>query len=833
MRLQKYSFFQPEVPYLGHVVGADGIKVDPKKTQAVQDWPEPKNVPELRSFLGLATYFRKFIQGFANLTMPLTALLKKEVPWKWSQKCIDAFAGIKHALTHAPMLQIPDHGKPFEVVCDASGYGLGAVLIQDGLPVAYESRKMLPAERNYPGGEQELLAVIHALTVWRCYLEGVKCTVVTDHSPNTFLQSKAPEKLSGRQVRWVQFLQRFDMEWVFRPGRNNVADPLSRDPTFLQVVITRGQAARFRPENNASSAAITPRDQSAHTRLPSISSQEEGGADSHVEQSVLSESLDGIQPGAATAQVGERSLLEGIIEGYASDPWFYDAEAKGLRLKAGICYHQNVVFVPNVAWIRQAILHEAHDAPYSGHLGRDKTFSQLERLFWWPGMRSDAAKYVQRCGTCQRVKGQHIKPAGLLQPLPIPEGRWDSVSMDFIVQLPPTKLGHDAILVFVDRLTKMVHFAPTTGSGLDSERTARLFKHHVFRLHGVPKSIISDRGKQFTSEFSVALYKMLGTQQVFSTAFHPQTDGQTEQVNRVLEDMLRAYVGHVHDDWDEHLDEAEFAVNNAKHASTGESPFMLNYGGDPRTPLMTGLDVELCRVPKAKDFAGALHDKLQDTKRCLAAAQSRQKAWADTHRSAKEFKPGDYVFLNTKNLQPKGGMSKKLLPKYWGPFKVLRKFGEVAYELELPSRWRIHDTFHVSLLKEYHDDGKYHPPPPIELEGEMEYEVEDILHHRVVKVGKNRTKIEFFVKWLGEGYGACTYEPESHLENSPEILADYWRRVRQGQVSVPADTQEGSANSSKRDIQARSQKATGRIPSKIGKHKGVTRGKLRKRRRLG
>ena len=448
-------------------------------------------------------------------------------------------------------------------------------------------------------------------------------------------------------------------------------------------------------------------------------------------------------------------------------------------------------------------------------------------------MRSDAAKYVQRCGTCQRVKGQHIKPAGLLQPLPIPEGRWDSVSMDFIVQLPPTKLGHDAILVFVDRLTKMVHFAPTIGSGLDSERTARLFKHHVFRLHGLPKSIISDRGKQFTSEFSVALYKMLGTQQVFSTASHPQTDGQTERVNRVLEDMLRAYVGPAHDDWDEHLDEAEFAVNNAKHASTRESLFMLNYWGDPRTPLMTGLDVELCRVPKAKDFAGDLHDKLQDAKRCLAAAQSRQKAWADTHRSAKKFKPGDYVFLNTKNLQPKGGMSKKLLPKYWGPFKVLRKFGEVAYELELPSRWRIHDTFHVSLLKEYHDDGKYHPPPPIELEGEMEYEVKDILHHRVVKVGKNRTKIEFFVNRLGEGYGACIYEPESHLENSPEILADYWRRVRQGQVTVPANMQEGSANSGKRDIQARSQKATGRIPSKTGKRKGVTRGKQRKRRRLG
>jgi hypothetical protein len=284
------------------------------------------------------------------------------------------------------------------------------------------------------------------------------------------------------------------------------------------------------------------------------------------------------------------------------------------------------------------------------------------------------------------------------------------------------------------------------------------------------------------------------------------------------------------------LDEAEFAVNNAKHASTCESPFMLNYGSNPRTPLMTGLDVEMCRVPKANDFAGALHDKLQAAKRCLAAAQSRQKTWADSHRSAKKFRPGDYVFLNTKNLQPRGGMSKKLLPKFWGPFKVLRKFGAVAYELELPSCWRIRDTFHVGLLKEYHDDGKYHPPRPVELEGEMEYEVEDILHHRVVKVGKNKNKIEFFVKWLGEGFGARTYEPESHLEillKSLQIIgADYWRRVRQGQVFVPAKRQEGSAKSGKRDIQARSQTATGRIPSKAGKCKGVSHGKQRKRRRL-
>jgi hypothetical protein len=199
-RLSKCSFAQSELKFLGHIVGAGGVKPDPRKVTAVQDWPLHRNLAEVRSFLGLATYFRKFIQGFANLARPLHHLTKPMVPWEWSQPCQQAFDGIKYALTHAPVLALPDFKKPFEVVCDASIHGIGAVLLQDGRPLAFESRKMIPAETNYLTTEQELLAVVHALQTWRCYLEGVEFTVVTDHNPLTFLPSQP--SLSRRQARW-------------------------------------------------------------------------------------------------------------------------------------------------------------------------------------------------------------------------------------------------------------------------------------------------------------------------------------------------------------------------------------------------------------------------------------------------------------------------------------------------------------------------------------------------------------------------------------------------------------------------------------------------------
>ena len=218
--------------------------------------------------------------------------------------------------------------------------------------------------------------------------------------------------------------------------------------------------------------------------------------------------------------------------------------------------------VPNQKELKNSVIYEFHDIPKAGHVGVDKTSAAIIRHFWWPGFRNDIREYIRACQSCQRNKASNQKPAGLLQPLPVPEHKWTDISMDFITQLPRTQSGYDAIYVVVDRCTKMCHFIPTRTT-IDAEGTAQLFLDNIFRLHGLPDSIVSDRDPRFTGHFMTALCQKMGIHQKLSTAFHPQTDGQTEKMNRTLEEMLRHFVGPDQDDWEKYLSQCEFAVNNS------------------------------------------------------------------------------------------------------------------------------------------------------------------------------------------------------------------------------------------------------------------------------
>jgi hypothetical protein len=300
------------------------------------------------------------------------------------------------------------------------------------------------------------------------------------------------------------------------------------------------------------------------------------------------------------------------------------------------------------------------------------------------------------CLVCQRNKAQTIKKAGLLQPLSIPSFKWESVSMDFITQLPVTKSGHDAIVVFVDRSIKMVHFAPTD-TDYSARDIARLFNDTVFKHHRLPSELISDRDPRFTSEFWTALTRLLGTKLKTSTAFHPQTDGQTERSNRVLEDYLRHYVSPTQDDWDKWLPQAEFSVNKAWQESIKSTPFMLNFGRQPRTPLNQSGGREV-RVPQANNFARTLKENLARAKASLLAARSRQKLFVDQRRTEVELAVGQNVFVSTINFKPAHPGTRKLLPKWVGPFKVVERIKKVAYKVELPPNLKMHNVFHVQLL---------------------------------------------------------------------------------------------------------------------------------------
>ena len=770
-RLRKCTFAQKEVKFLGHIVGAGGVKVDPAKIATVAEWPVPANVSEVRSFLGLATYFRKFVQGFSTLVRPLTNLTKATVPWEWTPACQEAYEGVKYALTHAPVLALPDFRKPFEVICDASITGLGAVLLQEGRPVAFESRRLIPAEVNYLTTEQELLAVVHALQTWRCYLEGVEFTVVTDHNPLTFLPTQPT--LSRRQARWAEFLSRFRFKWEYRPGRKNVADPLSRIPLHkddAHACVAYLCAVELRPRRRAGAAQEAPEPQpQPRPQRQTRAKRQPRAASAPPTRRQPQEPLP--QPWPLPPVIGPwTGDLRVLRDAYERDPWF--AKAVNLvdlhRGEGGLWYKGDRLVIPDEQWIKEGILYELPDAPYSGHVGMRKTLKAVERLYWWPGITQDVERYVRSCHSCQRAKAVQKKQAGLLQPLPIPEDPFESISMDWITGLPPTERGHDAVLVFVCRLTKMVHLCPTT-SKVTAEGTARLFHQEVFKHHGLPRDIVSDRDPRLTSHFWRQVMSYLGTKLNMSTAFHPQTDGQTERVNRVLEDMLRHFVGPHQNNWDELLPTVEFAINNSYHESTKDTPFRLVYGRDPRTPLSLGHPP---KVQKAHEWADRMMLGLAQAKKALAAAQQRQKAYADAKRRPVTYQVGQEVLLNTATLQFKGPHSKKLLPRWVGPFVITKLVGPAACELDLPDYMPIHPVFHVSKLRPFVASARQQaPPPPIETaSGDLEFFVERVLDHRVRKVGK-RHVTEYLVRWLGYGAEADSWEPEGGAEGLADTEA--------------------------------------------------------------
>jgi hypothetical protein len=350
--------------------------------------------------------------------------------------------------------------------------------------------------------------------------------------------------------------------------------------------------------------------------------------------------------------------------------------------------------------------------------------------------------------------------------------------MDMVTDLPVTDQGNDSITVFVDRLSKMVRLAPCR-KNMDAPGLAHLFLTHVFRSHGVPSQFVTDRGAVFVSEFWQAFLELLGVSSAMSSAYHPQTDGNTERVNRVMEDVLRHYVDASQTNWEALLPLVEFAINDSWHESIRAVPFAVVYGRRPPLPLDSVLRGEESvnaefSNEKASEQAELITQAVKQAKLAMEAAQQRQKAYADAKRRDVDFVVGQEVLLSTVNIRPKFKGSPKLLPKWIGPYKIVKVINPVAFKLELPASLKLHSVFHASLLKAYKSDGVVQPPPPPEMiEGELEYVVEDILSHRWR--GK---KLEYLVRWLGYGHEHDTWEPEENCANSPELVSNYWARAQ-------------------------------------------------------
>jgi hypothetical protein len=449
-----------------------------------------------------------------------------------------------------------------------------------------------------------------------------------------------------------------------------------------------------------------------------------------------------------------------IGENKASD--FRVGDKRTLWYKDRIC-------VPKEGDFRHTIMDEAHKSAYSIHPGATKMYMDLKQKYWWNGIKGEIAQFVTHCDTCQRIKAEHQKQAGLLQPLPIPVWKWDEIIMDFVVGLPRTRKGNDSIWVMVDQFTKVAHYL-LVRTNYGGERLAQLFVDNIVKLHGAPSRIVSNRGTQFTSRFWKGLHKAMGSKLNFNSAYHPQTDGQTERVNQIMEDMLRSCVLTYGKDWEQSLPYVEFSYNNSYQASLDMSPFEARYGRKCRTPLMWS-EVRECTLVRP-DLIKEAEDKVAEIREKLKVAQSRQKSYADKKRREVSFTKGDLVYLKvspirgTRRFQVQG----KLAPRYIGPYQVLDKVGAVAYRIKLPEEMSdIYPAFHVSQLRRClkEPETQHVPVEVIDLQKDLQYqEIPVKIFDTVTKRTRNSEVQICRVQWSRHEEKEATWEREDALRRN-------------------------------------------------------------------
>lgn len=754
---KKCEFDKSEVQYLGYIIGADGIKMNPAKLSTISNWPALTSSRDVASFLGFTNFYRRFVHRYAQIALPLHDLTKKDIVFSFSDAARSAFEQLKRAFTSYPVLRHFDPLLPCTLSTDASDFAISGVLQQpddEGSlhPVAYYSRKLTPSEINYDVYDKELLAVIDSFRDMRAWLMGTKdpVAVVCDHKNLEYFMSS--RVLNRRQARWSMFLSEFDFRLAWAPGKRNVADAPSRRPDYVpkkgdDVLRTQEQVL------------LTP----IHTeRL--FPSQDSPSPSSSVPSTTISS--------LTTLAIDNSELLERFKTAFKKDSEWREAMVRGspdFTVVDGLVFHKGRLFVPRP--LRSEILHSRHDSVLSGHPGRTRTVEFVSRDYSWPGMYTYIRRYVEACDTCPRIKAPRHKPYGLLQPLVIPDRPWKSITMDFIVKLPNSH-GFDSILVICDRLTRAAHFIPCNES-MNASDLAWLFIDRHFRHHGLPESIISDRGSLFVSYFWKTLCSQLQIQINTSTSYHPRTDGLTERTNQTLETYIRAYCSYQQDDWVDYLPLAEFVFNNSMNTSIKMTPFFANLGFHPTFEPKIA---DISTVPAADELAKRLDHIHAELRAELAYAQEQQAKYFNKRvLPSPTYKPDQLVWLLRRHIRT-DRPSDKLDHRRLGPFPIIRDVGKGAYLLKLPSNFsRLHPVFHTSLLEPYHDPSEFHThatQPPVGINAVSGDNVVGVLLSR-----RSGSVFQYLADVVaGDHHGVHVWLPLSELPRSLDPLLERFHR---------------------------------------------------------
>lgn len=735
---KKCSLFQYEVPFLGHVVSKDGVRTDPQKVAAVADWPRPTNVAEVRSYLGLCTYYRRFVQDFATIAAPLHRLTRKGVPFEWDEACQAAFDGLKRALVEAPVLPYPNPKLPYLLDTDASAEGIGAVLsqVKDGREhvVAYYSAKFSRPERNYCVTRKELLAVVKSLEHFQPYLYGAEFTVRTDHAALQWLKTlKAPE---GQLARWLGRLEQFNYRIVHRPGRvHSNADSLSRrpceagcshcaskdpDPVTRRPCeagsshsVPEGPDAVSQSPCEASYSHQARRDPDPVCRRLTVPANATEGNDRWREAQSADPALAPVVRWLRAS--GERPRWEEVsAESPATkclvDQWEtlrldrWGVLVKRWEVLGGVGRDAWVVVVPRAK--RAEVLRELHAGVTSGHLGEKKTLKRLRQRFYWVGMRNDVSEWCRACDVCSAKKGPTRRNRAPLQLYSV-GAPMERVAVDIAGPLPMTPRGNRFVCVVMDYFTKWPEAYALPNH--EAETVASVLVNECFTRFGVPSELHSDQGREFESRVFRECCDLLGVRKTRTTPLHPQSDGMVERFNRTLAQQLAKYCGANQEDWDVKLPAMLMAYRSAVHEATDYTPARLMFGRELRLPvdLATGRPPDVGLPTVTSGFAAALQENLVEVhhqvRGKLRVAGQAMKDYYDRRMRDVKYAVGDRVWLH--NPRRKKGLSPKLQSPWEGPYTVIAVLSAVTYRIR---RGRKRSSVvHVDRLWRYHGPGRY------------------------------------------------------------------------------------------------------------------------------
>ncbi|KAL0150648.1 hypothetical protein M9458_054065, partial [Cirrhinus mrigala] len=702
-KLPKCEFHQTKISFLGYVISAEGVTMDDHKVSSVVNWPKPHTVKDLQRFLGFANFYRRFIRNFSQIAASLTSMTRKGPKiLHWTPESNQAFQNLKERFTSAPILRHPDPEREFVVEVDASNCGVGAILSQrHGSPP-----KLFPCayfSRKLTPAERNYDVGDLELLALKAALEEWR------------------HWLEGAKEPFLVLTDHRNLEYIRSAKRLN-----SRQARWSLFF------ARF-------NFRITCRPGSKNGKADALSRL----YDTHL-QATTPES---IIPSTLIVAPIRWDIMTEITEAQATDP--VPVECPPDR-----------VYVPET--LRPRLLHWIHDTPSAGHPGITATLELTANRFWWSTLNKDVIQFVNQCSTCNITKTSHQRPAGLSQPLPIPQRPWSHIAIDFITDLPSSN-NYTTILTVIDRFSKACRVIPLVKLPTAWEM-AEVMMNQVFRFFGIPDDIVSDRRPQFTSRVWQAFCKHLNINVSLTSGYHPQSNGQVERLNQELTRFLRTYCHQNQHDWSQYVIWAEYAQNSLRKPATGLTPFQCILGYQPPLFPWSG---EPTNLPAVDHWLRRSEETWNMAHVHLRRAVRRTTEQADRHRRPNPvYEPGQWAWLSTRDLRLRLPC-KKLSPRYVGPFKIIKQITPVSYRLELPTNYRISPTFHVSLLKPAgdpegerdQDEVAANHAPPLIINGEVAYQVHEILDSR-----RRGRVIQYLIDW--EGYGP----EERSWVNSQDIL---------------------------------------------------------------